>query len=306
MPGVLCSGNLVCDLLVRPVDRMVWGTTTLVESLEQHLGGNGSNTSYTLGKLGVRVRLLGVAGRDAFGDYALGQLASAGVDTGGVRRTEAPTAATVVLVRTGGERLFLHRIGCGAEMELTSDEFGRECAGFSHYHLASPFGLPRLRPRQPELLRRAREAGLTTSIDTHWDSSGRWLEDLAPCLPHTDILFVNEDEARMLAGNHDPAAELREAGARAVVLKLGARGCAVFTGEGEIRCPAYDVPAVDSTGAGDCFVGGFLAALATGTNHAGAARFANAVAALSIQRLGAVEGVLPYAETLAWMSAKEG
>jgi ribokinase len=253
----------------------------------------------------VRVRLLGTAGRDSFGDYVLGQLAAAGVDTGGLRRSEAATAATVVLVRSGGERLFLHRIGCGAEVDISPDELVRECAGFAHYHLASPFGLPLLRPRQPELLRRAREAGLTTSIDTHWDSSGLWLEDLAPCLPHTDILFANEDEAHMLAGDGDPGVVLRGAGARAVVVKLGARGCAVFTEEGEVRCPAYEVPAVDTTGAGDCFVGGFLAALAKGADYAAAARFANAVAALSIQRLGAVEGVLAYAETEAWMAARE-
>src|SRR6476661_7133557 len=56
MNGVLCCGNLVLDIIVRPVDAFPWGTTTLVESIEQHLGGNGANTSYTLGKLGITTR----------------------------------------------------------------------------------------------------------------------------------------------------------------------------------------------------------------------------------------------------------
>jgi len=296
MGGVLCSGNLVLDILVRPVDRLTWGATTLVESIEQHLGGNGANTSYALAKLGIPTRVLGMVGEDPFGEFVMERLRSAGVDTGGVRRSRAPTATTVVLVDGRGERLFLHHLGSSAEVWF--DDFAGELGrGLSHYHLASPFGLPRLRPLQPEMLRMARAAGLTTSIDTHWDSTGRWLEDLGPCLPHTDILFMNEDEARMLAGSSDT----RALGATTVVLKLSRRGCAVFAPEGETRCPAFEVPVVDTTGAGDCFVGGFLAAVERGASYADAARFANAVAALAIQKLGAVEGVVSYEETEQWL-----
>ena len=309
MRGVLSFGNLVVDLLVRPVDRTTWGATTLVESIEQHLGGNCSNSAYTLGVLGVPVRTLGMVGNDPFGDYVLAQLRGAGVDTSAVRRSAAPTAATVVLVRTNGDRLFLHRLGASGEVELTEDELAREfAAGASHFHMASPFGLPRARAAEPGMLRQAREAGLATSIDTHWDSAGLWLADLARSLPFTDILFANEDEARMLTGTpvpEDAARVLREHGAGAVVLKLSRRGCAVFRAEGGFYSPAFDVPVVDTTGAGDCFVGGFLAALQRGRTWEEAARFANAVAALAIQRLGAVEGVLPWDETERWMQARQ-
>ena len=308
MRGVFCSGNLVADLLVRPVDRMEWGTTTLVDAIEQHLGGNGSNTSYTLGRLGVPVRVLGMVGRDPFGEYVLGELGAVGVDTGAIRRSLAPTAATVGLVNSAGERLFLHRLGASEEVDFTPEEMAREFAGgASHYHLASPFGLPRIRARQPEILRQAREAGLTTSIDTHWDSAGRWLADLAPCLPFTGILFINADEARALAGTAEPegaARILRAHGARAVVVKLGGRGCAVFREEGGFASPAFHVPVVDTTGAGDCFVGGFLAALQRGRSWRDAARMGNAAGALSIRRLGAVEGLLSWEETERWIAAR--
>jgi sugar/nucleoside kinase (ribokinase family) len=130
------------------------------------------------------------------------------------------------------------------------------------------------------------------------------MADLAPCLPYTDLLFMNEDEARMLTGTSEPApaAEVMQGrGARTVVLKLSGRGCAVFGPGLAIECPAFDVPVVDTTGAGDCFAGAFLAALLRDRSYAEAARFANAVGALTIQKLGAVEGVRSFDETEAWM-----
>ncbi|HZT33876.1 MAG TPA: carbohydrate kinase family protein [Bryobacteraceae bacterium] len=306
MGAALCSGHLVLDILVRPADTIRWGGTTWVEAIEQHLGGNGASTSYTLAKLGVPVRLAGLVGRDAFGEYLLERLAGAGVDTGGVGRSAAPTTTTVALVRTNGDRALLLRPGASSEMFLEPEAWRREFAGRSHYHLASPFGLPRLRPHQPEILRLAKAAGLSTSVDTHWDTEGRWLADLGPCLPHTDILFGNEDEARMLTGVADPAAaaaRLRREGARTVVIKLGRAGCAVFGPEGEFHSPAFAVTAVDTTGAGDCFVGGYLAARERGGGPAEAARFANAVAAMAVEHLGATNGVRTWNETTAWMQA---
>lgn|SRR5579864_5614316 len=305
MSGVLCCGNLVVDILVRPVDRFPWGTTTLVDSIEQHLGGNGASTSYTLGKLGIPVRLLGMVGADAFGDLAVTKLTGAGVDTAWIARSAAPTATTVVMVNNSGDRMFLHRLGASGEAFAEPVRFTPDVTrGMSHFHLASVFGLPKLRPHTADLLRRAREAGLATSVDTQWDTLDRWMADLAPCLPHTDLLFMNEDEARMLTGTTEPAraAEvMRGHGARTVVLKLSARGCAVFGDGVEIACPAFDVPVVDTTGAGDCFAGAFLAALLRDRSYAEAAKFANAVGALTIQQLGAVEGVRSFEATEEWM-----
>jgi len=308
MSGILCCGNLVLDILVRPVDAFPWGTTTLVESIEQHLGGNGASTSYTVGKLGIPVRLAGMVGADAFGDVLFRKLESAGVDTRLIQHSPAPTATTAVLVNSSGNRMFLHRLGASGEAFSERFEFTPEVThGMSRFHLASVFGLPRLRPHTADLLRRAREAGLATSVDTQWDTRGRWMADLAPCLPFTDLLFMNEDEARMLSPSSDPAraAEvMREHGAQVVVVKLGGRGCAVY-GPGHVsEYPAFQVPVVDTTGAGDCFAGAFLAALLRGRSLADAAKFANAVGALTIQQLGAVEGVRSFKETEDWILSR--
>jgi ribokinase len=123
-----------------------------------------------------------------------------------------------------------------------------------------------------------------------------------------DLLFVNEDEARMLTGRTSPAeaaATLQELGAQIIVVKLGARGCTVFSPDTRIDVPAFEVDAVDTTGAGDCFAGGYLAALHRGWPHRDAARFANAVGALSVQKMGTVTGLLSWNETVAWMEAQK-
>src|ERR1700681_3916633 len=109
--GILCCGNIVIDIMVRPVEQFNWGTTTWVDSIEQNLGGNGANTSYTLGMLGVPVRLLGMAGRDVFGAQALSILRSGHVDLTFTGRSKAGTSSSVCPVNTEGNRLFLHRIG---------------------------------------------------------------------------------------------------------------------------------------------------------------------------------------------------
>jgi sugar/nucleoside kinase (ribokinase family) len=303
--GVLCSGSIVFDTLVRPFEKPAWGTTQWVDSMEPHVGGNGANTSRALGILGIPVRLLGTVGNDPQAEFILERLQAAGVDTNGVTSVAAPTAATVVLVNSRGDRQFLHRLGASRVAFEQPVDFTRElCDAMSHYHLASLFVLPHVRRHGADMLRRAHAEGLTTSLDTNWDPEGEWMGALAPSLPHVDILLMNEDEARMVTGWSDPgrAAEvvLRE-GVKTAVMKLGARGCAIYRDSDEILCPAFDVTVNDTTGAGDCFVAGFLAARQRGWSWREAAQFANAAAALSVQKLGAVTGMLRFQEVEEWM-----
>ena len=299
--GVIVCGNIVFDILVRPVETLRWGATTLVEQAEQQLGGNAGSTSYTLAKLGIPVKLISLAGGDSAADFLIARLQEAGVDTRLLERTAAPTSTAVSLVNAQGERALLYHLGAAAEdfqepMVLTPGE--------SHFHLSAVYRMRYLREAAPRILRRAREMGLTTSVDTQWDTEGEWLRVLQPSLPFTDLLFVNEDEARMLSGYDDPgeaATMLRSLGARQVIVKLGALGCLV---DGTV-VPAFHVRAVDTTGAGDCFVGGYLASIARGESNSVAARFANAVAALSVQKLGATAGIVSYEETVEWIAEQD-
>lgn len=306
--GVLCCGNIVYDTVVKAVDELDWSqATTFVDAMEYRCGGSGASTARTLGILGIPVRLLSAVGSDDQARFVLEAIRASGVDTTYIRRESVPTAATVALVNSRGDRKFFHRLGASGEAFAEPVKLSAElCDGMSHFHLAGVFVLPRLRVQAEHVLRRAREAGLTRSLDTNWDPQGKWMATLEPCLPHLDLLFMNENEACMITGYANPALSAREVlarGVRACIVKLGSRGCAVYTADREIFCPAFDVEVKDTTGAGDCFAGGFLAARQRGASLADAGQFANAVAALSVRKMGAVEGILPMAETEAWMRA---
>ncbi len=297
---VVC-GNVVHDVVARRVrEPLAYGKTTLVEHIGQHLGGNASNTAFALARLNCEVQALSLVGDDASGEFILSRLRAAGVDTAGIQQVAAPTSMALSLVNDQAERALLYLMG--ASGEDFPEPF--HLPPGSHFHLAAVYRMRYLRRHAPAILKMARERGMTTSADTQWDTDGEWMSVLRPLLPHLDLLFVNEDEARLLTGEADPrraVAALREAGAPFTVVKLGAQGCLL---ESE-RVPGFAVPAVDATGAGDCFVAGFLAGLSRGYTSLQAARFANAVGALSVGRAGAVEGLLNWHETLAWLARRD-
>ncbi len=131
VPGILCSGNIVYDTLAKPVNELHWGRgTTFVDSIEYHAGGNGANTSRALAILGIPVRLLGAVGEDDQGRFILEKLQRAGVDTSGVQHVDAPTAATVGVVNSAGDRKFFHRPGASNEAFVEPIDFSSEaCCG---------------------------------------------------------------------------------------------------------------------------------------------------------------------------------
>ncbi len=304
--GFLVAGNVVFDVLVRPVSELTWNSSTFVESIGHQMGGNGSNTSYTLAKLGALARLVAYIGNDLFGSFAEARLREAGVDLSTIQRLDSPTANSVVLVHPSGARAFLQQPGISRLAFPEPLEFDDALVGgATHFHLGNPFSLPLMRRHAGETLRRARARGLTTSLDAAWDAMGEWRTVTDPCLPYIDLLFVNDDEARRLSGETDLDAAARyfqSCGTGDVVVKLGAAGCNIFTREEPLAIPAFPVECVDSTGAGDVFAGAYLAALWRGAGDGEAGLQANAAGALSVERLGAVTGVLGWEPMQEWIA----
>lgn len=294
---VVVCGNTVFDILARPVEDVQWGATTVIENVEQQLGGNAGSTACTLARLGIPVTIATLVGRDTTAETVLGHLRAAGVDLSLVQYVEAPTSIAISLIRRNGERALLYQLGAASEdfrdFVLPPDA--------THFHLAAVYRMRHLRTAAPQLLKRARDAGLRTSLDTQWDTQGEWMKVLAPSLPFADYTLMNEDEARLLTGCSDPAGAarvLRDRGATHVVIKLGPHGCWV---DGT-AIPGHRVNAVDTTGAGDCFSGGFIAALGRGLPIEEAASFANAVGALAVQKVGATAGVRDWESTLRFLT----
>jgi sugar/nucleoside kinase (ribokinase family) len=154
------------------------------------------------------------------------------------------------------------------------------------------------------LLRAARSQGVRTTLDVCWDESGAWMERLAPCLPEVDFFLPSQAEAAALAGSEavpEMAARFHARGARGVIIKCAGRGCFASVDGEQGWEPAFRVPVADATGAGDCFVAGFLTGQLQGWPLGRCLRFANACGALAVSGVGATSGTLPLLEVEAWM-----
>jgi sugar/nucleoside kinase (ribokinase family) len=209
------------------------------------------------------------------------------------------------MVDPEGERRFVHYIGANAR--LTLDDIELEVVRTaSILHVAGALVLPGIDGEPTAwLLKEARAAGVITFLDTVWDDTGRWMEVLAPCLPHLDYFIPSLPEAQALTRREDAADVARillDRGVGTVALKLGADGCLVATQGGEIfHLPAYEVEVVDATGAGDAFAAGFIAGIWHAWSLKQTAHLANAVGALCVTGVGALGGVRSLPETLHFM-----
>ena len=304
---IVCLGILVADVVGRPLKEFpAPGRLVLVDDMGLYMGGCAANTGSDLVKMGLPVEVIGKVGQDSFGDFLIRKLHQSGVGTRGVKRdAEVGSSATMVIVDPDGERRFIHYIGANAR--LTFDDIDISLVeSASLFHLGGAFILPGIDGAPSvNLLHQARRAGVITFLDPVWDAKGRWLQILGPYLPNTDYFLPSLPEAQAMTGLQEPleaARALLDLGAQVVGLKMGADGCLVISRDGEvIRLPAYQVEAVDATGAGDAFVAGFMAGIWFSWPLEKTARFANAVGALCVTGIGASGGVRSLQETLEFM-----
>lgn len=302
---VVCLGSLVADLVARPLRSMPGpGQQALVDTIGLYPGGSAANTAMALARLDVPVTIVACAGVDPLGDFVVQALAGAGVDVSSVRRVASVgTSTTLALVDPDGERRFVHAIGANGVLDLQHIDLDMIC-GAAMLHVAGALVLPGLDgPPLASVLRAARVAGVVTSLDVIWDDTGRWMDLLAPCLPHVDYFLPNLAEGRMLTGCQAPqevARSLVDAGAGTVILKLGADGCLVAVRDGEaLWVPAQPAVVVDATGAGDCFAAGLLSGLWHGWPLVDAVRLGHAAGAACVGAVGATVGVTSFADTVA-------
>lgn len=305
MPDVTCAGVLVADVIVESVDS--WperGRLSRVHSIALRSGGLAHSTAVTLAKLGVQTAVVGRVGADVFGDFLVKVLVDHGVQPHVLREADIPTSATVVAVAGSGERSFLHFVGANGSLQARDipDDLLHNSRIF---HLGGYFVLPGMDGEPAAgLLRRARQQGCQTSLDMSWDAQGRWMTLLAPCLPHLDFLFGNQDELRQVTGHSDPvqiASTLRDCGVGTVAVKMGEAGAFVDSPAWRQHVPAYVVDVVDTTGAGDAYCGGFLTGSLAGWTMDRVAAFANAVGAMCVTAVGGTTGIGTRDDTLRFM-----
>jgi sugar/nucleoside kinase (ribokinase family) len=263
----------------------------LVESIKISAAGTAGGTAVVLSRLGAHVRSYGAVGTDPIGDILLGLLEAHGVDVHGLVRIKASqTSASVIPVRPNGDRPAWHCVGANATFSVDDLDLDDVARG-SHLHLGGPEFLGGA--AAATLLGRAKDNGLTTSVDILAPGDPGLLAWIVEALPHTDYLLPNDEQVLGFTGATDLEAGARtllDAGAGCVAVTRGGDGALVVTTTETIDVPAYAVDVVDTTGCGDAFSAGFILGRALGRDLAGSARLGCATAAHVAGGLGTDAG----------------
>jgi sugar/nucleoside kinase (ribokinase family) len=308
-PRIVSVGNFVVDTIVRPVAALPRpGELGLVDEISVAGGGAGFTTSVALARLGAAVVAVGAVGNDRAGGDIRRWLAADGVETAHLQVVDAPTSATVVVVAPSGERTYLHAPGASNQMRL--DPRTAELPGLTGIHIGAALILPGLDVSEGGVrtIRAARERGILTSLDTSWDSTGRWARVL-PYLPFLDVFTPSLVEARQISGQIEAervADWIVARGTRMAVIHDGARGAYVASADFTGWVPACAVEVVDTTGAGECFDAGLVFGLCSGWPVVNAVRLACATGALAATCPGAVGGVVSLEAALATAGMERG
>jgi ribokinase len=306
---VLVVGDANPDLLLTGDTVPRFGQAEqLLDTAELLLGGSAAIVASGLARLGLRTALVAVVGDDQFGEVVLGRLRGGGVDVSAIAVDPAtPTGLSVVLSEPGDRAILTLP---GTIPVLRADAVRAAVARLRprHVHFASYFLLPGLAAELPVLLDEVAATGATVSIDTNWDPAERWT-GLDAVLPRVDVFLPNREEALAIAAAvqgraftdlDDAAAALSTLGCR-VVVKAGAEGGVAFEGGARVAsAPGLVVEVVDTTGAGDSFDAGYLAAWLEGvTGEADRLRWAAAAGSLSVRGTGGTGAQATRAELAA-------
>ena len=317
MRPILCFGEALIDFLARPGE-----TADAPRAFLQFAGGAPANVAVAVARLGGDARFIGMLGQDMFGDFLLDSLRDAGVGTDGIVRTsDAKTALAFVALDADGERSFSFYRPPAADLLFRDEHF--QPAMFeqaSTFHACSnSLTEPAIAEVTYAGLRRARAAGALASVDLNLRQV-LWASDIDPTpwlwrvLDEAVLVKLARNELEYLAaslGSEDAVfARLFAGHARLVLVTDGAADMQWRTRDAHGTVPGFRVRAIDTTAAGDAFVGGLLYRLAEqGIGAAGfdafiadhaairdAMRFGGACGALAVTRHGAFAAMPNHAD----------
>jgi ribokinase len=273
---VVVVGDANVDLVLRgDVVPRFGQAEQLADSGDLVLGGSASIAASGVARLGVPTSLVARVGADTFGTFTLDALRRCGVDVGSVEVADDEPTGLSVILSTPEDRAILTVPGTiptltGERVSRVLD--ARDAPGL--LHVASYFLQPGLARDLSGVLARARAQGWATSLDTNWDPGEEWA-GLDVVLPHLDLLLPNRNELRAIAGALGEPVDLDDV---ALAVRIARRGPRVVVKDGAdggwsvgadgavVRAPGVAVDVVDTTGAGDSFDAGYLAALAYGVS----------------------------------------
>jgi len=303
---IVC-GSCTVDVLARPFkldEPVVGGKLYEVDPLTIETGGIVGNSGAALARLGLNTQAFSFIGDDDFGAIIRDRYVKLGIGSEGlsIHPTKA-TSASMVMIDPKGERSFAHCIGAPQELDRAWFEKHLDFFSKSRAVMLGYFSLmPRLEANLAEVLGMLQDVGCQTILETA--GTGGELASLADALGAVDIYLPSEDEARQQTGLSDAREMIevyRSKGAQGTVgIKRGSQGAVISPSPDEfllIDCIEAPGPVVDTTGAGDAFLAGYVAGVLMGLEPDKAGRLAAAAGALSVTGLGANAGLRDYAET---------
>lgn len=305
--GVAVVGSANADLVVQVDRRPAGGETLLGGDLQTLPGGKGANQAAAAALSGARTVFVGAVGADGHGEFLRDSLTAKGVDLTHLMTGTKPTGTALIFLTPDGENSIV--VSPGANAEMTPELTVQHAAAWRNAACVV-LSLEIPMPTVTRVAADAAEHGTRVIVNAAPASA---LEDTV--LGVCDPLIVNEHEACEVLGIPTPedgsqdfraiAADLIHRGAKSVVITLGSEGAIVAQrGQDEVatkHLPAFHVKPVDTTGAGDAFVGACAAELAAGSALTDAVHFAQAMAAISVERLGAQSSYVTREETLTFL-----
>jgi ribokinase len=304
MGRVFVAGSINMDVVATADRHPQIGETIAGNAVLYFPGGKGANQAVAAAKLGALTTLVGRLGKDAFGDQLKTFLTAQGLDLSLVHETpEAHTGTALITIANADNTIVVIP---GANALVSAADVAAPALAKGDIAV-SQFEIPL--PAISAFFKRARTAGATTILNPapaiEFDAE---MHDLV------DILILNESELGLLTktrlrGDHDhtrfieAVRSLQTSSDKIICVTLGKRGVFAFIGGEPLIVPGRAVKAVDTTGAGDCFVGAVAAQLAAGKSIGDALDYANAAASICVQRMGAAPSMPTAAEVEATLSA---
>lgn len=291
---ILVVGSINVDYVIHTPRLPRLGETLTGDSFAMNFGGKGANQAIAIAKAGCEVKMLGAVGNDLSGELAINNLRACGVDADEVLRVDAPTGAAMITV-CGGDNHIILDVGANAFVTPAWIERRREVFLWADI-VVMQYEIP-----VDSVLAAAR---LASSLGKTVVLNPAPVKEVSPALyPFVDLIVPNEFEAELITGikPQDAASArgaidaLRRMGCKNAIITLGAQGSAFGMGEEIAFAGVYDVRAVDTTAAGDSFIGGICSKLCEGQSLDRAVLYASAVSAIAVSRAGAAVSI-PNAE----------
>jgi ribokinase len=301
MGRVVVAGSINMDVVATADRHPRVGETVAGKEVLYFPGGKGANQAVAAAKLGAATTLIGRLGADAFGRELRTFLGAQGLDLSSVRESAETHTGTAIITLANADNTIV--VVPGANGLVGADDIATVELATSDIAV-SQFEIPL--PTIAAFFKRARAAGATTILNP---APARVVG--AELLGLVDILVLNQTELGLLAKRElhdtdeptrviDAARSLRASDNQTICVTLGKRGALALVRNEAVMAPGRNVRAIDTTGAGDCFVGALAARLANGSALRDALDYANAAASICVQRMGAAPS-MPTAEEVAAM-----